>query len=183
MSLHTADPGRHRAAAKSAGGAYARQGPVTFANAGNNPTVASNSAIVTYSATASWGTLTFFGLWDSATAGISRLWPAECADHGQLWRRGALSRQFHDHHGGLMASLYGKGNWGTATYSYAPATNEHVVTGNIGPLVTLGAARTGARGIAGQMTPRITLAASASSDERHVLDACRALLDGDVDPD
>ena len=30
------------------GGAYARQGPVAFANAGNNPTVASNTAIVTF---------------------------------------------------------------------------------------------------------------------------------------
>ena len=61
-----------------------------------------------------------------------------------------------------MASLYGKGTWGVATYSYAPATNEHLVTGNIGPLVTLGASLSGTKTIAGNLTPRIILAASAS---------------------
>jgi hypothetical protein len=71
VSLHTADPGP-AGGGEIAGGGYARQGPVAFANAGANPTVASNSVTLTYSATASWGTLTFFGLWDSATAGNFR---------------------------------------------------------------------------------------------------------------
>jgi hypothetical protein len=72
VSLHTADPG-NTGAGEVSGGAYARQGPVTFASAGNNPTVASNSAILTYpAATASWGTITFFGVWDAATGGNFR---------------------------------------------------------------------------------------------------------------
>ena len=65
VSLHTTDPG-DTGAAEIAGGAYARQGPVPFTNSGNNPTVAANSAIVTFPvATASWGTIAYFGLWMS----------------------------------------------------------------------------------------------------------------------
>jgi hypothetical protein len=72
VSLHTADPG-DGGANEVLGGAYARQGPTTFASAGNNPTVASNSAIITYAAaTAPWGTIGFFGVWDAATAGNFR---------------------------------------------------------------------------------------------------------------
>ena len=69
VSLHTADPG-NTGASEVAGGAYARQGPITFANAGSNPTVASNSAILTYpAATAAWGTIGFFGIWTAASGG------------------------------------------------------------------------------------------------------------------
>ena len=69
VSLHTADPG-NAGGSEVSGGAYARQGPVTFANAGNNPTVASNSAIVTFpAATGSWGTVAYFGVWTAATSG------------------------------------------------------------------------------------------------------------------
>ena len=72
VSLHTADP-LDTGGSEVSGGAYARQGPVTFANAGNNPTVASNSAIVTFpAATGAWGTVAYFGLWDAATAGNFR---------------------------------------------------------------------------------------------------------------
>ena len=69
VSLHTADPGT-TGTSEVSGGAYARQGPVAFANAGNEPTVASNSAILTYpAATASWGTIGFFGVWTAASGG------------------------------------------------------------------------------------------------------------------
>lgn len=72
VSLHTVDPG-NTGAGEVSGGAYARQGPVAFANAGSNPTVASNSAILTYpAASAAWGTITFFGVWDAATGGNFR---------------------------------------------------------------------------------------------------------------
>ena len=69
VSLHTADPG-NTGANEISGSGYARYGPVTFANAGNNPTVASNTAILTFSAaTAAWGKISYFGIWDAATAG------------------------------------------------------------------------------------------------------------------
>jgi hypothetical protein len=69
VSLHTADPG-NTGASEVSGNAYARIGPIAFANAGNNPTVASNSAIVTYAAaTGSWGTVGYFGLWTAVTGG------------------------------------------------------------------------------------------------------------------
>lgn len=69
VSLHTADPG-NTGTSEVSGGAYVRQGPITFASAGNNPTVASNSAILTFpAATASWGAIGWFGIWTAATAG------------------------------------------------------------------------------------------------------------------
>ena len=72
VSLHTADPG-DTGANEVSGSGYARVGPVAFANAGNNPTVSSNSAILTYAAaTGSWGTITHFGTWDALTAGNFR---------------------------------------------------------------------------------------------------------------
>jgi hypothetical protein len=69
VSLHLADPG-NTGANEVVGGAYARQGPVPFTNAGFNPTVASNNAILTYPvATANYGTINFFGLWTAASGG------------------------------------------------------------------------------------------------------------------
>ena len=72
VSLHTADPA-DTGASEVSGNAYARQGPVAFASAGNNPTVSSNSAILTFpAATGAWGTVSHFGVWDAATAGNFR---------------------------------------------------------------------------------------------------------------
>lgn len=72
VSLHTADPG-DSGASEISGGAYARQGPAAFANAGANPTVASNSAIITFPvATGDWGTVSHFGVWDAVSAGNFR---------------------------------------------------------------------------------------------------------------
>jgi hypothetical protein len=69
VSLHTADPGT-TGANEVSGGAYARQGPIAFTNSGSEPTVASNSAILTFAtATAAWGTIGFFGLWTALTGG------------------------------------------------------------------------------------------------------------------
>ncbi len=71
VSLHTGDPG-DTGASEVSGGGYARQ-PVTFTNAGNNPTVASNSAVINFpTATAGWGTISYFGIWDAVTAGNFR---------------------------------------------------------------------------------------------------------------
>ena len=72
VSLHTADP-LDTGGSEVSGNGYARVGPVTFTNTGNNPTVSSNSAILTYAAaTGPWGTITHFGTWDAATAGNFR---------------------------------------------------------------------------------------------------------------
>ena len=69
VSLHTGDPGS-TGASEVVGGAYARQGPIVFTEAGNEPTVASNSALLTFpQATAAWGTVGWFGLWTAATGG------------------------------------------------------------------------------------------------------------------
>ena len=72
VSLHTADPG-NTGTSEVTGGAYTRM-PATFAQiSGPNPTVDANTGIVTFpAATAAWGTITHFGLWDAATAGNNR---------------------------------------------------------------------------------------------------------------
>lgn len=68
LSLHTGDPG-NTGANEVAGGAYVRQS-VAFTNSGNNPTVAANSAVVQYpAATATWGSVGFFGIWTAASGG------------------------------------------------------------------------------------------------------------------
>lgn len=70
VSLHTADPGDN-GANEVAGNGYARQGPVAFTNSGANPTVAANSAIVSFpTATNPWGNVTYFGVWTDASAGV-----------------------------------------------------------------------------------------------------------------
>ena len=72
VSLHTADPG-DTGTSEVSGGAYARQGPTGFTNSGANPTVAANTAIVTFpTATGAWGTITHFGVWDAVTVGNFR---------------------------------------------------------------------------------------------------------------
>ena len=69
VSLHTADPG-DAGASEVSGNAYARIGPISFSNSGSNPTVSSNTAIVTYAAaTGSWGTVGYFGLWTALSGG------------------------------------------------------------------------------------------------------------------
>jgi hypothetical protein len=71
VSLHTGDP--DLGSNEVSGGAYGRQGAVAFTNTGNNPTVASNSATVTYSAaTANWGTISHFAIWDAVSGGNMR---------------------------------------------------------------------------------------------------------------
>ena len=70
VSLHNADPGV-TGANEITGGAYARQGTIAFANAGANPTVASNTAIVTFpQAVGNWGTVTHFGLWTDPSSTV-----------------------------------------------------------------------------------------------------------------
>ena len=72
VSLHTGDPG-NTGANEVSGGSYARQS-AAFSNAvGGSSTVASNSSIVTFpAATASWGTITHFAIWDAASGGNCR---------------------------------------------------------------------------------------------------------------
>jgi hypothetical protein len=68
ISLHTGDPGNTGATEISSGG-YIRQGG-SFANSGQNPTIASNNTIVAFpAATAAWGTVAYFGVWDAPTLG------------------------------------------------------------------------------------------------------------------
>jgi hypothetical protein len=75
IGLHTADPGATGTGASevsTTSTGYARTAPGTFTNAGNNPTVGSNSAVITFppAATNPWGTITHFSInTTAATAG------------------------------------------------------------------------------------------------------------------
>jgi hypothetical protein len=96
VSLHSADPG-DTGTSEVVGGAYARQA-ATFTNTGANPTTSANSAIVSFpAASAAWGTLPFFGVWDALTGGNFRgsgaLTPAAVVNIGDQARflAGALT--------------------------------------------------------------------------------------------
>ena len=69
ISLHTADPAGSGANEVS-GGSYARQARGTFSQTGTDPRSASNDAIIDFPvATAPWGTITHFGIWDAVSGG------------------------------------------------------------------------------------------------------------------
>ena len=82
ISLHTGDPGDTAGSSEvSTGGGtlYARQQILNIGNAGAgrwvdvtaaNPNVMTNNATITFPTSgASWGTITWFGVWDASTAG------------------------------------------------------------------------------------------------------------------
>ena len=67
VALYTTDPGEDGSGTEVSGGSYARQA-ITFAAPTNG--VSSNSAVITFPfATASWGTVTHFGILDASTGG------------------------------------------------------------------------------------------------------------------
>lgn len=68
LSLHTADPG-DTGASEVSGGSYARIA-LTFAAAVNPGGTSATSADATFAAaSADWGTVTHYGIWDAAAAG------------------------------------------------------------------------------------------------------------------
>jgi len=77
VSLHTADPTDAGTGTEVSGGSYARQGVDTGASSewsapasGGGGYKTDNSNDITFpTATASWGTVTHFGVWDASTSG------------------------------------------------------------------------------------------------------------------
>ena len=66
ISLHTAAP----PAGEVAVGAYARQAGTFVQRSGPDPTIYKNSTLLQFpTATASWGTITHFGIYSAVTAG------------------------------------------------------------------------------------------------------------------
>jgi hypothetical protein len=76
IALFTAPPSDAGGGTEVSGGGYARQ-PVTFAPASAPDGTTTNTALIAFTATANWGTITHIGLFDAATAG-NLLW------HGPL---------------------------------------------------------------------------------------------------
>lgn len=70
LSLHTATPGVTGANEVATGGSgYARQS-LPVSQAGSNPTVASNSALIDFPpALSGWGTITHYGIWSAVSGG------------------------------------------------------------------------------------------------------------------
>lgn len=69
VSLHTADPTDAGTGAEVSGGGYART-TASFATASGTSGLVATDADVTFpTATATWGTVGWIGLWDSASSG------------------------------------------------------------------------------------------------------------------
>jgi len=69
VGLFTAAPGETGGGTEVSGGSYARQS-AAFTVSGTAPTEASNTASIEFPlATASWGTITYVGIFDASTAG------------------------------------------------------------------------------------------------------------------
>lgn len=87
VGLHTTATNDDNTGTEVSGGSYARTA-VTFSAASGGST--SNSATVTFpTATASWGTVTHFGLYDAATVGNLLYWGAlttsKTVDNGDVF--------------------------------------------------------------------------------------------------
>lgn len=68
VSLHTGDPGT-TGASEVTGGSYARES-AAFTQTGDNPTTASNNGVIQFTqATALWGDVSHFGIWDAVSGG------------------------------------------------------------------------------------------------------------------
>lgn len=66
VSLHTGDPTLGN---EVSGGSYARQ-PITFDATGSDPTIYSNDTAIQYpTATAGWGIVGWFGIYDAVSGG------------------------------------------------------------------------------------------------------------------
>lgn len=77
VGLYTAAPTDAGGGTEVSGGSYARKSTAgaDWTAASGNPASASNAAAITFvTATASWGTVTHFGLFDAATAGNLLRW-------------------------------------------------------------------------------------------------------------
>jgi hypothetical protein len=75
VALFTAAPTDAGGGTEVSGGGYARQSVTFGAPSGTAPTQIANSADVTFPvATASWGTVVAFGLFDASTAGNLLAW-------------------------------------------------------------------------------------------------------------
>lgn len=67
ISMHTGNP---TGGNEVAGGSYARVDAGTWTQSGSDPTVASNDNDLTFpTASGSWGTLSWFGIWDASSGG------------------------------------------------------------------------------------------------------------------
>lgn len=66
VSLHTGDPSMGN---EVAGGSYARQ-PITFDASGGDPTIYTNDTVIQFpAATAAWGLVSWFGIYDAVSGG------------------------------------------------------------------------------------------------------------------
>jgi len=69
ISLHTADPTDAGTGTEVSGGSYARTASSFATASGTSGTVATDADITFPTATATWGTIGWIGIWDAATSG------------------------------------------------------------------------------------------------------------------
>jgi hypothetical protein len=80
VGLYTAAPTDAGGGTEVSGGSYTRKGPYTFVQTSTGPTTWKNAAAITFpDATASWGTVTHFGIFTASTGGTLNFWGALAA--------------------------------------------------------------------------------------------------------
>ena len=76
VGLFTAAPSDAGGGTEVTGGSYARVNANTSFGAASGTTMSNDAAITFTTATASWGTVTHFGIFDASTAGNLLIWAA-----------------------------------------------------------------------------------------------------------
>jgi hypothetical protein len=75
VALFVGTPGTQPSSGEVSGGAYARVQVTAWTTAGSNPTVGSNTNVLTFAqASAGWGTVNQFAIFDALTVGNMRGW-------------------------------------------------------------------------------------------------------------
>ena len=100
ISLHTADPTDAGTGTEVSGGSYARTASSFATASGTSGTVATDADITFPTATATWGTIGWIGIWDAATSGNmlfhTPLDSAKTIDSGDIFKitTGNLTAEF-----------------------------------------------------------------------------------------
>jgi len=90
VSLHTADPTDAGTGTEVSGGSYARTAASFATASGTSGLVATNADVTFPTATATWGTVGWIGLWDAASSGNmlyhTALDTAKTIDSGDIFK-------------------------------------------------------------------------------------------------
>lgn len=118
LSLHTADPG-DTGTSEVSGGSYARQ-PIAW-NVAANGAVRNTAAVTFPTATAGWGSVLYFGVWDVVSAGNLLFYGSLPVSSAGSYASVLSGETYLIHAGALQLSMYSTGltwgPWGASEYN------------------------------------------------------------------